>query len=623
VTPNAAPPATHPCPRCQRVNPAGAAYCHFDGNPLGPGAGRLGHGQLPHEFVFPSGRSCRTYDDLVRACQEEWDQARTLLRQGVFAQFLTGAGRADLAQAAARAQAHDDPDIGLHVFLTGLPASRVEGPKLDLHPRRLALGTLRCGETRQLQLNVSNLGKGLLQGTITVAAGGEWMRFEGPGTDRSHCTLKTAREQHVHLRVDTKALAARQSYNGKLTVITNGGIVEVPVSLEMAAVPFHKQPFAGAASPREMAERMRAQPKAAVPLLESGEVARWFTANGWVYPVPVSTARGVAAVQQFFEGMGLSKAPALELSQTEAHFLCVAPEVAHGQVTLRTPTRKWVYATVDSDVPWLKVTTPAVSGPQQADVEYEVDSGLMEANQVHHGTVQLLANAGQKLLLRVTVDVRRPEEPFTRRLLRPFFAGALLALVYRFLLAVPADLYARVWASPLTNAGQFESWLLSPLEAPQGQADLAVPVATLFVRHFVLLTWWVGAVLGAVVLWRRGGRSADVLAGVVAGAVAGLLGSATFACLLPVLDLPPRLVFKALALLGHGQKMPGSAWLWTPVWVLTASAWWTLAGGCLGWALRLAGQRGRALLTGLAAPVALVARWCGAADLSGFFAFSE
>src|SRR3989442_6335718 len=156
------------------------------------------------------------------------------------------------------------------------------------------------------------------------------MRFEGAGPDPSHCTLKTSREQHVPLRVDTKALAARQSYNGKLTVITNGGIVEVPVSLEMAAVPFHRPPFAGAASPRELAERMRAQPKAAVPLLESGEVARWFTANGWVYPGPVATARGVAAVQQFFEGMGLSKPPPLERSQATAHFLGVAPEVARG-----------------------------------------------------------------------------------------------------------------------------------------------------------------------------------------------------------------------------------------------------------------------------------------------------
>ena len=65
-------------------------------------------------------------------------------------------------------------------------------------------------------------------------------------------------------------------------------------------------------------------------------MARWFTANGWVYPVPSSTARGVAAVQQFFEGMGLSKPPPLALSETEVRLIVAPPDVLQNQVTLRT-----------------------------------------------------------------------------------------------------------------------------------------------------------------------------------------------------------------------------------------------------------------------------------------------
>src|SRR6266542_2379092 len=153
--------ATLPCPRCQRANPGEATYCHFDGTPLRltPSQAKQAHGSLPHEFVFPSGRSCRTYDDLVHACQEEWTDARDLLRQGVFAQFLAAAGRMDLAQSAQKAQAHEDADIGLHVFVSGLPAGKAEGPKLDLKPRRLVLGSMRAGETRQVKLVVANLGK--------------------------------------------------------------------------------------------------------------------------------------------------------------------------------------------------------------------------------------------------------------------------------------------------------------------------------------------------------------------------------------------------------------------------------------------------------------------------------
>ena len=97
-----------------------------------------------------------------------------------------------------------------------------------------------------------------------------------------------------------------------------------------------------------------------------------------------------------------------------------------------------------------------------------------------------------------------------------------------------------------------------------------------FIKWFVLATWWVGAVLGGVWLWRRGGRPADVLCGAVAGAVAGLIGMATLAAVWPILDLPARLLW---ALMGSARS--GSAWVWTPLWVLTVSATWALAGGTL------------------------------------------
>src|SRR5688500_3233812 len=102
------------CPRCQHVNPADAAYCYFDGAALHGGqAGRQAGATLPQEFYFPSGRRCRTFDELAQGCQEEWAAARDLLRQGIFRQFFTTAGRADLARAAQEAMAQADPDIGL------------------------------------------------------------------------------------------------------------------------------------------------------------------------------------------------------------------------------------------------------------------------------------------------------------------------------------------------------------------------------------------------------------------------------------------------------------------------------------------------------------------------------
>src|SRR5262249_12746569 len=336
----------HVCPRCQRVNPAHAIYCYYDGMVLRPHAGGAPAvpGQMPQEFTFPSGRRCRTLDDFVQGCQYEWEDARELLRRGDIARFFTSIGRMDLAQAARESGQQTDPDILLHNFLNNLPVQKDIGPRLDLRPRRIVLGKLKPGESKQLQLQVQNTGKGLLQGKLTVAEGGNWLWVESAGGsagDGRSCALKTAREQQINLRVDTRGLPAPQSYTAKLTVITNGGIAEVPVGLDLGAVAFSKPPFQGAATPREMAERMRTNPKAAVPLLESGEIQRWFSSNGWAYPVCGVPARGVAAVQQFFEAMGLSKPPPVQLSENEVHFLLVAPEVQQRNVILRTGSKKW------------------------------------------------------------------------------------------------------------------------------------------------------------------------------------------------------------------------------------------------------------------------------------------
>ena len=82
------------CPRCHRANPAQAAFCYHDGNMLRQGADAVPPGQLSQEFVFPSGRRCRTYDDLVQGCYLEWEDARELLHEGTFSRFLEGQGPA-------------------------------------------------------------------------------------------------------------------------------------------------------------------------------------------------------------------------------------------------------------------------------------------------------------------------------------------------------------------------------------------------------------------------------------------------------------------------------------------------------------------------------------------------
>jgi hypothetical protein len=511
-----------------------------------------------------------------------------LLHNGALAAYLDGIGRSDLGRTAREAQGQGDPDAGLYSFVHDLPATGVQGPRLDLAPRRLAIGPIRAGDQRKVRIEVSNQGQGILQGKLRIGEGDQWLVLaEGEGST----TIHAPNSQEIILRADARGLTAGRSYSGKLIVITNGGIAEVPVRLDVAAVPFARPPFQGAASPRELAERIRTNPKPAVPLLESGDVARWFQANGWTYPVPGTPAPGVAAVQQLFEFLGLSKPPPLQLSADELSFTCKSDEVLYGEVVLRTTARKWVYARVESDAPWLRVQTPAVSGPQQVTAAFELDGGSLPLEGPQTGTLQLMANGGQKLSVLVRAEVIRPRRPYFRLLIQSVTVGALLGLVVRLLLALPGDLVARGLAGNGPPA-TLDGWLRAAL------ADAA------FLRAFVLATWWLGGPVGLVLAWRRGGRWADLFCATVAGAASGLPVGVTAGCLLSAIDAVPRAVLIVLPFTAGG-------WLGTTLWIMAATISWAALGAAAGLVLAALGGPGRWLLALLAAPLAGLFRLCG------------
>ncbi len=698
------------CPRCRRANPNEATYCYFDGFVLRQGAAVSPVGQLAREFVFPaSGRSCRSVEDIAQSCQVEWTEARDLLARGEFLRYFGQAGRLDLSRAAQEAQANPDADVALLQFVNNLPvAPNPQAPRLDLTPRRIALGAIKAGEQRQMKLTVLNQGKGLLQGKVAVTDGEPWLKLTD-GADPNACPVKAASDQDVSVRVDSRGLVAGQAYSGKLTVVTNGGIAEVPLKLNVVAVPFARPPFDGATSPRGMAERMRTNPKQAVPLLENGEVQRWFEANGWKYPVAGAPARSIGSVQQFFESLGLSKPPPLMLSETELRFQVTAPEVTHGQVALRTTTKKWVYAQVSSDAAWLRPSKPSVSGPQQAQIGFEIDSALMDGRPQQDASLRLIANGGQRLALRVRVSAqfprgfvpaapprpaadtlqvpgslsgraavsaqpmpppvpmlaavplpptmvtrppsvvaavpvaitarpapapldwlpgpvekpRRPES-FGVRLLRPLVVGVLLALVFRLLIAAPAEIIARVLVADrgitpgfAQAPGSLDRWRHSPFDAYLTRANEpgAVYKEEHFLSAFVWATFWVGGLVGTWQVWRRGGNAADLLFGSVAGAAGGFAAAATAACVMSVLDGLPRALLVALT--SQGSNL--SAWGATPLWLALAALCWSAYGAGFAYLLCACGRAGTRVLEALASPLAGLCRACGMRGLAHLF----
>lgn len=560
------------CPRCQRANPTEAAYCHFDGAELRSGTGGFKGGEMGRDFVFPSGRRCHTFDELAKVCCEEWNAARNLLKQGSIRQFMAGVGRMDLALAADRAAAHADPDLGLDQFIGQLPIRDGQGPKLDIHPRRLKIGPMRVGESQQISLSVGNLGTGLLHGSLQIE-GEDWIRLaKDIGTT---IPIKTGKQQEITFTIDTFGLPAGGKFSAKLTVLTNGGVVEVPVALELQAVAFAHAGLDGAASPRELAQKFKDAPKQAAAVLESGEVQKWFAANGWRYPVQGPPAKGMAGVQQFFEGLGVSKPPPLEVSDQEVLMICRPGQTVRGHVMLRTAAKKWVYARVESDSPWLSVENPDVGGAQQAMIEFEANAAGLAGGRTSTATMTMVANGGQRFTIAVRLEVRAAAVSLSGALARCLVQGLLTGFLLRLLLSLP-DLYARGWT-------RFGAWLS---EAPEH-----------YVRDFTLATAWLGLPIGALMLWRRSPlghvfKLVDVVTGLIAGGVTGLLAGATVGCVLEILDV--------------------YTWRVVPLnWPGAAIVGWTLMGLALGFLASVFGGWGRGLLNRLAQPLAWLFRGLG------------
>jgi hypothetical protein len=560
-------------------------FCHFDGAELRAVNGMARGADLGREFVFPSGRRCRTFDELASGCAEEWNAARNMLKQGSLRQFMAGIGRMDLALAADRAAAAADPDLGLDQFISQLPMRDGHGPRLDIEPRRFKIGPLRVGESRQVKLQVINQGMGLLHGSLQIE-GDDWIRLaQDIGAT---VPIKTGKQQVILFNIDTFGLPAGGKFAAKLTVITNGGVVEVPVVLELQAIAFPHAPLNGAASPRELAEKIKELPKQAVPLLEAGEVQKWFTANGWRYPVQGSPARGMAGIQQLFEGMGVSKPPPVTLSDSEVLMICREGQSVRGHVTLKTSVKKWVYGRVESDSPWLTTENPDVGGAQQASIDFEADSSGLAGGRTHEGKLTVTANGGQRLTVTVRLEVRAARLSGSRSFARCLLVCGLAALLLRLLLSLP-DVFAR---GPL----QFGAWL-----AP-GSPDHPAT----FVRDFTLATAWLGIPFGAILLWRRSPSPHvlvlfDVLAGMIVGGVTGLLAGATLGCALEILE-------KHAAAALH-VRFPGSAILG-----------WTIAGLALGFLCSWLGGFGRSFVDALGRPLAWLCQRLGLSGLGALLA---
>jgi len=396
------------CRSCARVNPPEARYCYHDGAPLdghahGAGPLAIGAQRFHNPFVFPSGKNARSFDELVLTCEANWSEAQEVLQQGYLEGFLAALGRADLARTARLAAKAADADRGLEEFLSKLPASTRQPPRLIVQPLEINLGQLSRDRDQRVILDLGNTGMGLLAGSISCVES-NWLSV-GEGAASTRKLFQLRNELSLPIRVVGKFLRAGQKkLEGRLNIETNGGGATVLLRAEVPVIPFPDGVLAGAHTPREIASKAKAAPKDAAPLFESGAVARWYERNGWTYPVQEPPASGIGAIQQFFEALGLVTPPKVEISTQTISLAGSVGASLTEEITVQTVEKRPVFAHATSSVPWLKVSKVALEG-RIARIALSVPAVPAQPGECLQGVVRITANGNQRFSVDVTLNI--------------------------------------------------------------------------------------------------------------------------------------------------------------------------------------------------------------------------
>lgn len=243
------------CAQCQRVESHGRVLLLLRRHGVGRSRRRSGApwlGSVPDAFRVPGGQSSKNFDQLATACQEQWKEAVSLLKQGFFYSFLGGLGRVDLAMAAKEAaEIFRTPTVAWTNFSPNSPRSPSSLPNSWPSPPRSILANSPWAKIAipKFTSPTSACACSKLRWNRTVR-GWSWRRAWPIAEDLQfgHELKLPVHVKGQHLRAGNKPLTA------KLLVDSNGGVVTILVRVEVPIKPFEGGLFAGCVTPREVAE---------------------------------------------------------------------------------------------------------------------------------------------------------------------------------------------------------------------------------------------------------------------------------------------------------------------------------------------------------------------------------
>ncbi len=273
-----------------------------------------------------------------------------------------------------------------------------------LRTERIDLGHIAVGGARRFPLTLENSGMRLLSGSVTVEDS-PWLSLgDGPNSGKKIFQFDDQTTITVFV-VGKRLWAGRLPIEGRLVIETNGGSATLIVRAEVPVKPFPDGVLQGATTPRRIAELAKASPKAAAGLFEAGRVAQWYQDNGWVYPIQGPLATGLAAVQQFFEALGLTKPPRVTIAVSALHFQGKPGESLTLTFRVSTDEKRPIYASATSDRSWIKIGHPALDG-RTVSIPVSIPSVPHHPGETLTGNVTVTANGNQRRsMIPVTLSV--------------------------------------------------------------------------------------------------------------------------------------------------------------------------------------------------------------------------
>ena len=406
---------TRLCQKCSRINPPDAAFCHHDGLSLDGTQGAASGASIdfstwafPSPFVFPDGVICRNFIQLALACNRDLKVSTEILQQGFLESFFASLGRHDLALAAKVANKSPDLQRGLSELLGKLPGSPLTPAELRVDPKQKNLGVVQIGEDCTFELSLTNKGDLLVCGKVLID-GCPWLTLGDAGTTEKLFQFTHQSSLPVHIR--GKWLRAfGEPLKAEIVVESNGGNFTIPIQVSVPVKPFPEGVLSGVRTPRQLAEKAKANVAAAAALIESGVVANWYEANGWIYPVPGPAASGLAAVQQLFEALGLVRSPKVDLSESTVTLRGNPGERLEYPLTVQTLEKRAAVAHGVSNQPWLTVARTVFRG-QTAQIPLVVEAIPDDPGQTLQASVKVIANGNQRFDVQVTLVVNGVAPP--------------------------------------------------------------------------------------------------------------------------------------------------------------------------------------------------------------------